>query len=283
MSRTALMMSGFGDLSDEEEILTPSSTRSSPAARASPAAGPGVDDATAARKAGEPQPDAAGLSRLERLERLASKAPAAAPASAPVLAPTLAAAAVAAEATEERSPAAAREAEALQPEPEPEPLVQTDSELAVEFSGPGPLGLSFRGGRPGEGADVVVAQVASDGAAAGRVQPRLVLRKVQGVSVVGKTHDEVISSIRQAGRPLTLVFSPAESSSAPAEASGLGGSTSPAPGPPEEIKATFSSEGSLGKFQMLHCDASTVRNLKVPRQTVLQSHLSAPLGFGEQG
>ena len=246
MSRTALMMGGFGDLSDEEEAIFSPSPRhhSSPKAGAAPAAGAAPT---------------AGLSRLERLERMAAGGGASAPTPPePVLglAPVLPA------------------AEELEPEPEqpetadPEPPHVND-ELAVEFTGAGPLGLSFRGGRQGEGDEVVVAQVASAGAAAGRVQPGCVLRRVQGVCVAGKTHDEVIASIRQAGRPLTLVFStaradPPPATSAPAArspATSIPAAKSPvAAGLQEEIKVTFTREGSLG----LKLDGSlSVRQLAV--------------------
>ena len=239
MSRTALMMRGFGDLSDEEEaVFTPS-----PRHPSSPKAGAG-----AARAAGAAP--TAGLSRLERLERMAAGEAASAPAPPePVLglAPVLAA-------TQELEP------EPEQPETaEPEQPPHADDELAVEFSGAGPLGLSFRGGRPGEADGVTVAQVASAGAAAGRVQPGMVLRRVQGVSVAGKTHDEVIASIRQAGRPLTLVFSTTPAGGSPATSAPAAGSAVAA-GPPEEIKVTFTREGSLG----LKLDGSlSIRQLAV--------------------
>ena len=225
MSRTAAMMGGFGDLSDEEEILSPKPPPPAPTSSASPrtplAGGGGSSGGGSSSDMGT---NPAGLSRLERLERLAAQDSSSAPPPQP-----------------------------SQPEPEPEPEQQQQQqqpalqeqgadaeaaaadELSVEFSGAGPLGLSFRGGRPGEGADVVVAQIAAAGAAAGRVQPGMVLRRVQGAAVAGMSHDDVVGTIRQAGRPLTLVFSPL----AP-RAGGL------PPPPPEEIKVTFGSEGPLG-------------------------------------
>eukprot|EP01046_Picozoa_sp_COSAG06_P022754 COSAG06_NODE_1779_length_8414_cov_9.276248_6_plen_310_part_00 len=227
MSRTAAMMGGFGDLSDEDEILSPKPPPAAPTSSASPrtplAGGGGSSGGGSSSDMGT---NPAGLSRLERLERLAAQDSSSSSAPPPPPQPS-------------------------QPEPEPEPEQQQQpalqeqgadaeaaaaDELSVEFSGAGPLGLSFRGGRPGEGADVVVAQIAAAGAAAGRVQPGMVLRRVQGAAVAGMSHDDVVGTIRQAGRPLTLVFSPL----AP-RAGGL-----PPPPPPEEIKVTFGSEGPLG-------------------------------------
>ena len=194
------------------------------------------------------QVGAAGLSRLERLERLAGAAPDNCLELKPGV-PEFVSAAVTAPAP----PTAAGPEPEREPVPEPEPEVEPDAAagLPVKFSSAGPLGLSFRGGRAGEGPDVVVAQVAAEGAAAGRVQPGMVLLQVQGASVAGKTHDEVIGSIRQAGRPLTLVFSQPAANPLPA-ASGAAAepNSSVSTVPPEEIKVTFTSEGRLGKWSL---------------------------------
>ena len=223
-------MSGFGDVSDEEEIMTPSPRHSPKAATAT-----ATTDAVAGQS--PRQAGAAGLSRLERLERLASAAPndcldlkpgVPGGVSATVAAP---------------GPA---------PGPDPEPEVEpAAAAVPVTFSNAGPLGLSFRGGRVGEGTDVIVAQVAAAGAAAGLVQPGMVLRQVQGASVAGKTHDEVIGSIRQAERPLTLVFiQPALSPLPAASGAAAEANSSVSTVPPEEIKATFTSEGRLGEWSL---------------------------------
>lgn len=59
-----------------------------------------------------------------------------------------------------RQPAAAGAVLELQPE------AAAAERLAVEFGAAGPLGLAFRGGRPGEGDSVCVAQLQPGGPAA---------------------------------------------------------------------------------------------------------------------
>eukprot|EP01043_Picozoa_sp_COSAG02_P086144 COSAG02_NODE_23654_length_712_cov_0.652529_1_plen_87_part_10 len=58
---------------------------------------------------------------------------------------------------------------------------------------------------------MIVAKVLAAGAAADLVEPGMELRQVQGVSIASKSHEEVISLIRQSSRPLKLVFSSPES------------------------------------------------------------------------
>lgn len=269
MSRTALMMSGFGDLSDEEETLSPSAARA----------------ACAATVAVQPrQPDGADLSRLERLERLAAQTSRPTP-GAEVVSATAPALAAASKSEQQPVPETELEPESEVPEPEPElPSLQAGTEVAVEFAAAGPLGLNFRGGRPGEDANVVVAQVAAAGAAAGRVRPGMVLRSVQSVAVAGKTHDEVIESIRHSGRPLILVFSRPPPN--PLPVAGEPANSVVTELLPEEIKATFASEGTLGEstVEVSHCKRGTSsHNSQLGRTKSLILLSTRGLNAGKQG
>ena len=84
--------------------------------------------------------------------------------------------------------------------------------LAVEFSTPGPLGLSLGPVDSGAGLALGVVGVESGGAAhklgRGRVKPGLIVTSVSGLSTAGESPAAVMARVKASGRPLGLAFTP---------------------------------------------------------------------------
>ena len=122
--------------------------------------------------------------------------------------------------------------------------------VSVTFTEAGSLGLVLS---PNGSGQVAIAEI-KPGSQAHRRAPQLVsgliLQTVAGTTTSGKTHGQVVALIKAAGRPLTLVFTPAAPTPSGSRSRSSSPSLQPPPRPPQStagtVAVTFEGPGALG-------------------------------------